>query len=153
MWEKFETLKMITTTKRRPFRKFLQSLFLTELLRGHLSCGNYHLRGNPYRSQYKSRLNSPKNHTYDYTRPYRIFYPNSTLFVRYKNNKFQLRKKSESYLDNLLQICYLISHKRSRVWTEYFTRLYIVISSTHVNFFSEFIWPFCCSSHRFSRRL
>jgi hypothetical protein len=51
----------------------------------------------PMQATAKSRINSPKNHTcrwYDDTQPCKIFYPNSTAFVRYKNNWFQSRKLS-----------------------------------------------------------
>ena len=45
-----------------------------------------------------------------------------------------------------------ISHKRSRVWTKYFTRLCIIISSTCVIFFNEFRRFFRRSLHVFSRK-
>ena len=97
---------------------------------GNISGGNRNLRENPCKPRQKSRLNSPKNHTcrwYDDTQPCKISCPNSTSFVRYKNNKFQARKLSRWLVRNLL---FFITHKRNRVWTRYFTRLCIIISST-----------------------
>ena len=69
--------------------------------------------------------------------------------------------KPESCPDDLLEICYFyisqkfiifISHRRSRVWTRYFIRLCIIISSTCV-IFSEFRHFFYHSLHRFLRKL
>ena len=71
-----------------------------------------------------------KNHTcrwYDDTQSCKISCPNSTSYVRYKNNKFQARKLSKWFV-------IFISQKRSRVWTRYFTKLCIIISSTCVIF-------------------
>ena len=96
------------------------------------------LRQNLCKPRQKIYLNSPKkNHTcrwYIDIQFCKISYPNSTSFVRYKNNKFLT-----NYLDNFLawNLFFYIS-QRSRVWTRYFIRLCIIISSRCVNFFYEF---------------
>ena len=80
-----------------------------------------------------------KNHTcrcYDDTQLCKISCPNSTSFVRYKNNKFKF--------------VIFISHKRSRVWTRYFTKLCIIISSTCVIFLmnlDDFFAVVCTGFH------
>ena len=120
------------------------------MLNGNVSGGNHSFRENSYKLWQKSHLNSQKNHTcrwYDDTQLYKISCPNSTSFVRYKNNKFV--KKSSEQLSNLKFVVF-ISHKRSRVWKRYFTRLCIIISSTCV-FFCEFKQHFYHDLHRFSR--
>ena len=72
----------------------------------------------------KNCLNLSKNHTcrwyYD-TQPCKQSCPNSTLFVRYKNNKF-------------LKIVIFISYKWSRVWAGYLQAC-VIILSTCVIFF------------------
>jgi hypothetical protein len=70
------------------------------ILKGNVSGGNHTLCENPCKPWQKSHLNSPKNHIcrwYDDRQPYKISCPNSTSFVRYKNNKFLTNR-----LDNFL---------------------------------------------------
>ena len=50
-----------------------------------------------------------------------------------------------------LKFVIFISHKLSRVLTRYFTRLYIIISSTCVIFFGEFRQLFYCGLYGFSQ--
>jgi hypothetical protein len=72
---------------------------------GNVSCGNHTLRENSCKPWQNSRLNSQKNHIcrwYDDTQPCKISYPKSTSFVRYKNNKFQVRKVFKWFVRNLL---------------------------------------------------
>ena len=56
--------------------------------------------------------------------------------------------KPESCLDDLLEICYFYISQKSRVWTRYFTRLYIIYMC---DFFCEFRRLFCRGLHGFSR--
>ena len=52
-----------------------------------------------------------------------------------------------------MKIVIFVSHKRSRVWTRYFTRLCIITSSTCMIFLDEFSRLFCRGLHEFSRML
>ena len=72
---------------------------------GNVFGGNYNFHKNSYKSQQKNCLNSPKKHIcrwYDDTQFYKISCPNSTSFVRYKNNNFQDRKLFRWFVRNLL---------------------------------------------------
>ena len=92
-----------------------------------------------------------KNHTcrwYDDTQPCKISCPNSTLFVRYKNNKFQPRKLS----DDLLEICYFyISQTKSSL-----DKIFYKIVCHHIicmcNFFGKFRRLFYRGLHGFSQQ-
>ena len=93
----------------------------------------------PVQTTAKNRLNSPKNHKcrwYDDTQSCKIFCPNSTSIMRYKNKKF---------------------HKRSLVWTEYFTRIFYKVVYHRIIYICVFFMNlddfFCCSLHEFSRKM
>ena len=77
----------------------------------NISSANYNFVKTRINHSKKSHLNSKKNHTcrwYDDTQPYKIFCPNLTPSVRYKKNKFQVRKLSKWFVRNLLFL-YLIN--------------------------------------------
>ena len=102
------------------------------MIKGNISGGNCNLRENSCKPRQKIRLNSPKNHTcrwYDDTQPCKISCPNSTSFVRYKNNNFQTKKLSRWFVRNLL---FLYLTNEVEFGQRYFTRLCIIISSTCV---------------------
>ena len=90
---------------------------------------------NPCKSRQKSHLNSPKKNTHidDMMIHNLVKYLVQTRLCLWdiKITNF----KPESCPDDLLEICYFyISHKWSWVWTRYFARLCIIISSTCVIF-------------------
>ena len=98
------------------------------------NCQTYHKSCGLQTTAKKSSKFTKKNHTcrwYDDTQFCKISYPNSILFVRYKNNKFQ----TKSSLDKI------------------FPRLCIIISSTCVIFFGKFRRLFFRGLHRLSRML
>ena len=100
----------------------------------------------------KSRLNSPKNHTcrwYDDTQFCKISCSNSTLLVRYKNNKFQDRKLSRWFVGNLLFL-YLTNEVE---FGQDILQNCVSSYHLHVWFFGEFRRFFYRGLHGFSRRL
>ena len=119
---------------------------------GNISSANHNFVKKNCKSRQKSRLNSPKNHTcrwYDDTQPYKISCPNSTLFVRYKNDKFQARKMSIWFVRNLLFL-YLTNEVE---FEQYILQGCVSSYHLHVWFFAEYRRFFCRGLHEFSRRL
>ena len=85
---------------------------------GNISGANRNLRENPCKLQQKKRLNSQK----------KITHIDDMMIHNLVKYLVQTRLRSG------LKFVIFISHKLSRVLTRYFTRLYIIISSTCVIF-------------------
>ena len=118
-------------------------------MRGNISGENHNFCENSCKSWHKSHLNSPKKlHVDDMMIHNFVKYFVQTRFYLWDIKITNL--KPESCPDDLLEICYFISHKQSWFWTRYFARLCIIMSSTCVIFLvnlDEFFIVACTDFH------
>ena len=108
---------------------------------GNVLGGNHNLHENPCKSWQKSRLNSPKNHTcrwYDDTQSCKISCPNSTSFVRYKNNKFLKNHICPNKSAFWLEICYFYISQTKSSLDKIFYKIVYHHTIYMCDFFGEF---------------